>query len=433
MSKFFKNDIWKNKNFTKLWSGLAVSYLGTSINSLALPTLAIMVLGYGAKEAGLLKTIETISFPILGLFVGVMADRYNPRMLMIISDIVRFLAIVSIPVLAYFDVLTLTHLYIVAALSGVFSLIFNVSYMTLVPGILKKNMLSDGNAKLTLIDSASKVVGPTIAGWVINVLGTVKAFLFDAVSYLVSAVFLIAIKDNLDVKKEQKKDTKVFRDIKEGVHFVFSNNILKSLTISLTLVNLGYALIQTIVVVFAYQNLKLSPSQVGVIFSISSIGLIIGVMLSKRLSDKIGVGKSLLLASTFLGLSLGAVPLSSLVTPIISFSILWFLGALFLPILDINQVTLRQSVTPSNLQGRMNASIRTFMWGATPLGAILGGFIGDKVGMTIAFIVGGIFILIGMLFILFSKVSKVKAITENGLVEYTKPLKNTSNQDINKS
>ncbi|NGY89165.1 MFS transporter [Bacillus megaterium] len=81
----------------------------------------------------------------------------------------------------------------------------------------------------------------------------------------------------------------------------------------------------------------------------------------------------------------------------------------------------------------MNASIRTFMWGATPLGAILGGFIGDKVGMTIAFIVGGIFILIGMLFILFSKVSKVKAITENGLVEYTKPLKNTSNQDINKS
>lgn len=414
----FKNDIWKNKNFTKLWSGLAISYLGTSIHSLALPTLAIMVLGYGSKEVGLLKTIETISFPLLGLFVGVMADRYNPRILMIISDIVRFFAVISIPILAYFKVLTLTHLFIVAALSGVFSLIFNVSYMTLVPGLLNKNMLAEGNAKLTLIDSASKVLGPTIAGWVINVLGTVKAFLFDGVSYLISAVFLIAIKDNPSTKKEKKKETKVLKDIKEGVQFVFSHNILKSLTISLTLVNLGYALIQTIIVVFAYQNLNLSPSQVGVIFSISSIGLIFGVMLSKRLSEKIGIGKSLILSTTFLGLSLGALPLSTLITPIISFTLLWFLGALFLPILDINQVTLRQSVTPSNLQGRMNASIRTFMWGATPVGALLGGFLGDTVGMTLAFILGGIFILAGMLFILFSKVSKVKDITENGLVEY---------------
>jgi MFS family permease len=416
MSKLLKSVIWKNRNFTKLWAGLSISYIGTSINSLALPTLAVMVLGYGAKEVGLLKTVETLSFPLLGLFVGVMADRYNPRYLMIIADLVRFLAIISIPILAYFDVLSLYHLFIIAALTGVFSLIFNVSYMTMVPSIVKKEMLAEGNAKLTLIDSASKVMGPTIAGWIINILGAVKAFLFDAFTYLISALFLIFIKHKPE-KSEKKKNT-VFKDINEGLKFVFGNKILKSLTISLTFVNLGYALIQTIIVVFAYKNLMLSPSQVGIIFSISSIGLIIGALVSKKVIELIGIGKSLFLSSGFLGLSLGLIPLSDYVSPIITFTLLWTAGSLFLPILDVNQVTLRQSITPTHLQGRMNATIRTFMWGATPLGALLGGTIGDLAGMRIAFIVGGVCIIIGTLIIFFSEIMKVKSISGNSVLKY---------------
>jgi MFS family permease len=416
MSKLIKSAIWKNRNFTKLWAGLSISYIGTSINSLALPTLAVMVLGYGAKEVGLLKTVETLSFPLLGLFVGVMADRYNPRYLMIIADLVRFLAIISIPILAYFDVLSLYHLFIIAALTGVFSLIFNVSYMTMVPSIVKKEMLAEGNAKLTLIDSASKVMGPTIAGWIINILGAVKAFLFDAFTYLISALFLIFIKHKPE--KSKKKKNTVFKDINEGLKFVFGNKILKSLTISLTFVNLGYALIQTIIVVFAYKNLMLSPSQVGIIFSISSIGLIIGALVSKKVIELIGIGKSLFLSSGFLGLSLGLIPLSDYVSPIITFTLLWTAGSLFLPILDVNQVTLRQSITPTHLQGRMNATIRTFMWGATPLGALLGGTIGDLAGMRIAFIVGGVCIIIGTLIIFFSEIMKVKSISGNSVLKY---------------
>lgn len=393
----------------RLWAGLSVSLVGSEVTVLALPTIALLLLGANSFEVGALRAVETIAFPVLGLFVGVWADRLDPRRIMVVSNLIRLLALLSIPIVALMFDLTMIQLFLVALLLGVCTVFFNVSYATFLPLMVKREDLIDGNAKITLSQSAAKVAGPGLAGWLIGVVGAVQSIVIDAVGYLFAAVMLMRIKTEKPKRGAGSNGAQAgfWSMMGDGIRLVFGNAILRSLMIITGCMNFGFSMVQPMLLIFAYQELQLTAGQVGIILSLGSTGFVAGALVAKRVTLSLGLGKSLFFTSSLMGLSLAGLVFANFGSPVVLLTAFWFLTSLVLPIYDINAVTLRQSVTPTELQGRMNATMRTVIWGAIPLGAMLGGVITGAAGVTASILIGGGVVFLSSFLILFSDLIKL--------------------------
>src|SRR5215469_3742461 len=186
--------LWRHPDFLKLWGGQTVSQLGTQVTQLALPTAAIMLLGAGPAQLGLLVAAEFLAFPVLGLFAGVWADRLPRRRIMVVCDIGRLLALASIPAAYAAGGLTMAQLYAVALVMGVGSVFFDVSYQAYLPALVPTVDLREGNAKLEIGRSSAFVVGPALAGLLIQLVRAAPAIAADALSYAVSVASLLWIR-----------------------------------------------------------------------------------------------------------------------------------------------------------------------------------------------------------------------------------------------
>lgn len=410
MKKLFTGTLWKDRNFMRLWAGLSVSLVGSEVTVLALPTIALLLLGASSFEVGALRAVETIAFPVLGLFAGVWADRLDPRRIMVVSNMIRLLALLSIPAAALIFDLTMIHLFLVALLLGVCTVFFNVSYATFMPRMVKREDLVDGNAKITLSQSAAKVAGPGVAGWLIGAVGAVQSIVVDAVGYLFAAVMLMRIKTEEPKRAAGSNGGQAgfWSMMGDGIRLVFGNPILRSLMIITGCMNFGFSMVQPMLLLFAYQELELSAGQVGIILALGSTGFVAGALVAKRVTLSLGLGKSLFFTSSLMGLSLAGLAFANFGSPVVLLTAFWFLTSLALPIYDINAVTLRQSVTPTELQGRMNATMRTVIWGAIPLGAMLGGLITGAAGVTVSILIGGGVVFLSSFLILFSNLIKLR-------------------------
>ena len=189
-----KGKLWRHRDFLKLWTGETVSQFGSQVTFLAVPTVAILILHAGPFQVGVLSALEFLAFPTLGLVAGVYADRLRRRPIMIACDLGRMLAIGSIPVAFLLNALTIEQLYLVALITGIFTVFFDVSYQSYLPVLVDRPNLLEGNTKLEISRSTAQVSGPAVAGFLIQWIGGAKAVAVDALSFLVSAVALSVIK-----------------------------------------------------------------------------------------------------------------------------------------------------------------------------------------------------------------------------------------------
>src|SRR2546425_10393552 len=176
----FRGKLWRHADFLKLWTGETVSVFGSQVTLLAVPTVAILILHAGPFQVGLLSALEFLAFPTLGLVAGVYADRLRRRPIMIVCDLGRMLALGSIPLAFVLNLLTLEQLYIVALLTGVFTVFFDVSYQSYLPALVDRPNLIEGNTKLEITRSTAQVAGPAVAGLLIQWIGAAKAVAGDA-------------------------------------------------------------------------------------------------------------------------------------------------------------------------------------------------------------------------------------------------------------
>ena len=184
----------RNPDFLKLWAGQTVSLLGSAVTMLALPSVAILTLGAKPFQVGLLESAQFLAFPILALPAGVWVDRWERRMVMIVADVGRALALGSIPLAWALHALTLAQLYAVALVTGTLTVFFDVAYQAYLPALVDKDDIVDGNAKLAVSQSASQLAGNGLAGILIQALGAPLAVFADAVSFIASVVGLAAIR-----------------------------------------------------------------------------------------------------------------------------------------------------------------------------------------------------------------------------------------------
>jgi MFS family permease len=395
----------------KLWAGETVSVFGSQVTLLAVPTVAILILHAGPFQVGVLSALEFLAFPTLGLVAGVYADRLRRRPIMILCDIGRALALGSIPVAFVLGGLTLEQLYLVALLTGIFTVFFDVSYQSYLPALIDRSNLIEGNTKLEITRSSAQVAGPAIAGFLIQWIGGAKAVAVDALSFVLSALALLSI-----TKPEPEPrpgtasgSTGFIPEMQEGIDIVFRSPILWRIAGCTATSNLGSNIIfGAVFLIFAYRQLHLSAAVVGLVFAIGSVGGLLGALVAAWVARRLGIGPTLGFTPVVGGLAMLATPLALVGAPILVLAAAGFVEGLTVPIYNISQVSLRQAITPDRVQGRMNATMRTIVWGTIPLGAFMGGILGTSIGLVQTIVIGGIVSVAAALWIFLGPVIRLK-------------------------
>ena len=319
------------------------------------------------------------------------------------------LTLASIPIAFLLGTLTFLQIYIVAAVNGILSVFFDTAYQAYLPVLVERKDLIEVNQKLQTSASAAQVAGPGIASYVYNAVGGATAIVFDALGYLASSISLLSIR-----KQEEKKELDLndppadfFGEMKEGVKVVTGSPVLSRIALTTATFNLGSNMLGAVFLIFAYETLHLSVTDVGLIGTIGALGFVAGVLLTGRITTKLGVGVSLAVSigAGFLGL---AQPLAIFGYAFLILATVGFVSGVMLPMYNITQVSLRQAITPNRLQGRMNATMRTIVWGTIPVGAIIGGLLGDNIGVINTIYIGAAVSGLATIWILLGPVIRIR-------------------------
>jgi MFS family permease len=382
--------LWRNADFMRLWVGQTISEAGTQVSALAVPTVAILLLHASPFQVGLLTALEFLPFPVLGLVAGVYADRLKRRPLMIGSDLGRMVALLTIPVAFSFGVLTIEQLYVVGLVVGVFNVFFGISYQSYLPALIDRADLVEGNSKIEVSRSTAQLAGPAIAGFAIQAIGAAEAILIDAASYLVSAVSIWLIKKPEPQPSPATASGRVgfWHEMWEGIQIVIHNPTLWKIAGCTATANLGSNMAFAVELIFMYRYLHLAPSLVGLVFAVGAVGGLLGAVATSAVVKRLGVGVTLLV-SILGGSLLMATPLAAQTNAPVFLCALFFFEFLIGAPYNITQVSLRQAITPDRVQGRMNATMRTIVWGTIPIGSVVGGILGTVIGVVPTIVLGG--------------------------------------------
>ncbi len=388
-----RRSLLRNADFVKLWSAQTISQLGTQVTFLALPLAAILVLDATPFELGLLSSLEFAPFLLLGLPAGVWVDRMRRRPIMIVGDLGRALALGSIPVAHWAGALTMGQLYVVAFATGVCTVFFDVSYQSYLPTLVERDRLAEGNAKLEISRSGAQLAGPGLAGGLVQLLSAPAALLADAVSYLGSAFFVAWIRgrERPAARRdggEQRQGMR--REIAEGLRYVLGHPLLRPIAACTSISNLFGSMAFAILILFATRELGLSAGAIGIAFALGNIGSLVGAVVAERVAKPVGVGKAIIGSSLIFGLAGLLIPLATRQSAMPLLVAAGFLGGLGGVVYNVNQVSLRQSITPDRVLGRMNATMRFIVWGTMPIGALVGGALGAAIGLRATLWVAGI-------------------------------------------
>jgi len=378
-----RRSLWRHPDFLKLWIGDTVSQFGSQITALAVPLAAAIVLQATPAEMGILAALETLPFLLVSLPAGAWVDRLRRRPVLISGDLVRAVALLAVPVTAVTGHLSMPVLYAVALVTGTATVFFDVAYQAYLPSLVERDQLVDGNGKLELSRSAAQFAGPGIAGALVGWLTAPVAILFDAISFLFSAVMLWFIRkpEPPPVADPAAPRRHIVAEIREGLGVVLRNPVLRAIAASIALSNLFGSMGFATLILFLTRDQGLGAIEIGLAFGLGNLGAIAGALVSGRIAKRLGVGRTLIATDLVGGLALLAVPLASPAYALAALVVGFGISSLLLTAFNIVQVSLRQSITPDRLQGRMNATMRFFIWGVMPIGSLLGGGLATEIGI----------------------------------------------------
>ncbi len=375
-----RGGLWHHLDFRRLWIGETVSQFGTQITFLALPLVAILVLHASTFEVGLLTALDTVGFLVVGLPAGAWVDRMRFRSVLIVNDILRAAALGSIPLAQVLGVLTIGQLYVVAVVAGVCTVFFDVAYQSYLPELIDRSTLVEGNSKLQASESVSQIAGPGIGGALVQALTAPYAIFVDALSFLWSAAWVGAIQAR-PPKPERKPDRHLGREIKDGVAFVVKNPMLRAIAMCTGSSNLCSSMAGAVFFVLLAGQLGVSAGIIGLIMATSAIGGLVGSFIANRIAQRLGQG-STIWVSILVGAPLGfVVPFVHKDWTLVLLAVAQIFWWGTVVVYNITQVSFRQGLCPPHLLGRMNATMRFLVWGTMPLGGLLGGVLGEKVGV----------------------------------------------------
>ncbi len=358
-----------SSDFWTFWTGQTISNLGSSITLFALPLLVYKLTG-SALNLGIAEAATFLPYLLFGLVLGAWTDRVDRKRMMIVVDVARGVIIASIPLFAIFGKLSIWWIYVVGFLSSTLTICFEAGQFAAIPSLVKQDDLVTANGRIQASYSAASVVGPLLAGLLVAVVPLVTLLFVDALSFIISALTLALIRISFNTVNE-RSSTSIGRDVIEGLRYVLRHPVLRNISAMMALVNFVAVTAGAQLVLFAKERLTANDTQVSLLYSAGSIGIVILSLAAGPLRKR----------WSFSRVALSALMLEGLLTVVLSLT-RWYWLALFLWMLssglgilfNINTGSLRQAIVPNNMLGRVISIASVLAWSAIPLGSLLGGY-----------------------------------------------------------
>jgi MFS family permease len=369
-----------SRDFRLLLAGQTTAQLGTQISGVAIPLLAVVSLGATPFEVGVLGAASTIAFALIGLPAGAWLDRIRRRPVLVASDLVRAVLLATIPIAAWFGVLTMAQLLVVSFLVGTARVFFDVGYQSYVPTVTGRDRVLAGNSAMEFLRSGGQVAGPGIGGALVSLAGAANVVVLQAIGFVVSAFTLAGIRAVEEPRDPDAHVGPLWERVREGLRFVLRHRILRATALASAASNLSFAIASAVTFVFLSRDLGQPAWVVGLLVAAGSVAVMVGAALTPRLARTVGSARiiwvSLALTTPFVLLVPTATPGWGLALALAGFAA----GELGQIVYAITNVSLRQRVTPDEILGRVNATMRFLIMAFFPAGALLGGILGELIG-----------------------------------------------------
>jgi MFS family permease len=407
--------LWRHADFLKLWTGQTISELGSVVTRTAIPLVALLVLGAGPTEMALLVVAGSLAILLVGFFAGAWVDRLRRRPLLIGTDAIRSLLLLSIPIAYAAGGLRMEQLYLVTFLEGCLGALFHAAYPAYVPSLIGVERVVDGNSKLATSSSLAEIGGPGLAGALVQLVSAPFAILVDAVSFAVSAVSLLLIRTPEPARPARTTTTPIRQEIVEGLRLVRHHRVLFPIAMRSVVAHVAGSFYGVLYTIYLIDDLHLTPFLLGVVISAGGVGSLVGSLFASRVIRALGLGPALIWSAA------GAAALGVL-TPLAQGPLLLATLMVFIPQLfgdglqtieGVAELSLIQGLSPDRVLGRVNATLEVFSHGiAYPIGALSAAAVAGVIGVRGGIAIGWAGMAVSILFLVFSPLPRIRTISD---------------------
>lgn len=394
----------RRPDFLKLWTGQAISQIGSHITSAGLPLTAVLMLGASPFQMGILNGAGAAAVLFFGLFAGAWVDRLRRRQLLIACDLGRAALLASIPAAAFLHRLGMGQLYLVAPAAAVLDVLFDVAYQAYIPSLVDRGELVEANSKLALSASVAEVSGPGLTGILVQLLTAPVAIAFDAISFLISAASLWWI-GSPEPHPERGPAAHILHEIRSGLQACWRQPTLRALMLRTATGAFFLGFQFGLYILFVIRDLGLNAAMLGLVIAVGGAFNLAGAAFAQRVISRLGFGTTLITSAFALGMA-------SLLPPLAHGSVATCCAVLLVaqvadaawPLTNICDLSLRQAVAPAGFLGRVNSAMHLLFRGVLPAGALAGGALAGAIGIRNTMFLGGLGFLLSTLFLVFSPV-----------------------------
>lgn len=403
--------MFRNPDYRRIFTSVGASQIGLQVAYFSISIIAVVVLDLSESQIGLLYAMDQIALVMFGLLVGVWVDRLRDKPIIVASEILRGVVMLSVPVAWALDALTVWHVFAAMFLLGLTSVFFDVAQTSYVPRLIDNKSLAGGNSRIQGIRSASDTGGPLAAGPLVSVLTAPVAIVVAVVSFVVSAFSVARIQYRED-EPEKPAKPHLGAEVVQGVKFIFRDPMLRGILLVSAWCNLSVGAFQAMLMVFLIREAGQSSEVAGFVLAGSGVGGVLGAMLVGRVSKRLGVGPTAIAGLALSGPGMAIVAASGPG---------WGAAAAFagqvvyvaaIVVFNVNVVSYRQAVTPDDMQGRVGATQRVICWAGLAVGSIVGGFTGDLLSARVALLIAAAMLFAGFLPLLRTPLRRLHEIPE---------------------
>ncbi|HZQ37763.1 MAG TPA: MFS transporter, partial [Dehalococcoidia bacterium] len=375
--------LWRHADFLRLWAGQTTSQFGSLVGGIALQFTAILWLHANAAQVSLLAACQFAPAALTGLVAGAWVDRLRRRPVMMLADSGRALALASVPLAALFGSLSLVQLYAVACLNSVLGVLFESAYEAYLPSLLPPDQIVEGNARLAASASVAEFGAFSSGGWLVQLFSAPAAVLIDALSFVVSAASLATIRAPEPRTTPTAPGTSLRGEVGDGMRFLWRDPVLRALAGVHMLLECASRMIGAVILLYLSREAGFGAGLQGMIFAVGGLTSLAGAVVASRLQRVGGLGRWLVASVLLRGAGTLCIPLATGVSAA-GVALLVANQCLTDPaytFFEINAVSLRQTVTPGGMLGRVGATVRVLDFAGMLVGTAIAALLGELLGL----------------------------------------------------
>ncbi len=397
-----------NRDFVRLWCAATASNFGSMVGAIALPFTAILVLGATPTQLALLGACRLLPGFVLGLVASARLERWRKRKILVACDWARAGLLVTVPAAVWLGALRVEHLYAVALGSGLCNFLFDVAHVAYLPTLVDRRELLEANSRLKAAEAVTEGAAFAAGGWLVQLLTAPVALLVDAVSFVASALWLRTLRREELLRSPAPRD--VAAEIAEGLRILWQSPLLLPLAAGGVLAAFSFQVVGVVYLLYVSRELGFAPGLLGLIFAVGAASSFAGALVAERATARFGLGRVLWGGLALAGLATLLLPLAPAASRVGALCLVAHqLGDGAAVVHQVSEVSLRQSITPPRALARVNGTVHFAALGGMLLGALVGGVLGESLGLRPTLVTGAAGTLAGALVIARSPLGALRA------------------------